>query len=420
MLTKSFHRLWLSQALSILGDTWYILALVVTLYHVSGSATITALYPLLRAAGMTVGSISSPIIMRKLRLNRLLATSLGGQTLGLSLLTIYMVLVGEDNLNIALLIGIVFGISILEGVAVPVRSSLVALTVPESSLLKANSILSGIVQSCSLAGWAFGSMTVSWLGASQVLLLSTMLLGGACLSSCMISKVRSNTHQTPAGSWKRSLQDGWRNYLMLPRLRVLLWMDLWEGLFRGVFAGALLLVFVDERLHVGDVWWGWINGANLGGFVLISILMSRLSNEMWNLGLMLAVGSGCVAALTLGFSFSTSPLATLFIMFAIGASQAIKDLAERTSYQTSVPASELPPLFAAQSSLTSILYGVSLLLSGWLADTVGIQMLYIYASVGFSLSFVGALMYRKNVLQKSRYNDTEDMPMKELVKSDLS
>ncbi|CAH1191701.1 hypothetical protein [Paenibacillus sp. JJ-223] len=206
---------------------------------------------------------------------------------------------------------------------------------------------------------------------------------------------------------------------MLPKLRVLLWMDLWEGLFRGVFAGALLLVFVGERLHVGDVWWGWINGANLGGFVLISILMSRLSNEMWNLGLMLAVGSGCVAALTLGFSFSTSPLATLFIMFAIGASQAIKDLAERTSYQTSVPASELPPLFAAQSSLTSILYGVSLLLSGWLADTVGIQMLYIYASVGFSLSFVGALMYRKNVLQKNRYNDTEDMPIKELMKSDL-
>lgn len=149
-----------------------------------------------------------------------------------------------------------------------------------------------------------------------------------------------------------------------------------------------------------------MNGANLGGFVLISILMSRLSNGNWNLGGMLAVGSGCVAALTLAFSFSTSPLVTLFIMFAIGASQAIKDLAERTSYQTSVPASELPPLFAAQSSLTSILYGVSLLLSGWLADTVGIQTLYIYASIGFSLSFIGALTYRRNGLKVNRYIDT--------------
>lgn len=408
MLTKSFHRLWLSQALSTLGDIWYILALVVTLYHLSGSATVTALYPLLRVAGMTIGSITAPLIMRKLRLNRLLASSLGGQTIGLALLTIYMFLMGKDNPNIAILIGMVFGISILEGVAGPVRSSLVALTVPEASLLKANSVLVGIVQSCSLAGWAFGSMTVSWLGASQVLLLSTMLLGGAWLSSSMIYETRNSTHQTPVGSWRRSLQDGWQNYFRLPQLRVLLWMDVWEGLFRGAFAGALLLVFVGERLHVGEVWWGWMNGANLGGFVLISILMSRLSNGNWNLGGMLAVGSGCVAALTLAFSFSTSPLVTLFIMFAIGASQAIKDLAERTSYQTSVPASELPPLFAAQSSLTSILYGVSLLLSGWLADTVGIQTLYIYASIGFSLSFIGALTYRRNGLKVNRYIDTEE------------
>jgi DHA3 family macrolide efflux protein-like MFS transporter len=407
MLTKSFHRLWLSQALSTLGDIWYILALVVTLYHLSGSATITALYPLLRVAGMTVGSIAAPVIMRKLRLNRLLTSSLGGQTIGLGLLTIYMLLKGNENPNIAILVGMVFGISILEGIAGPVRSSLVALTVPAGSLLKANSVLAGVVESCSLAGWAFGSITVSWLGASQVLLLSTLLLGAACISSFMINDVRSSTDQAPAVSWGRSLQEGWRNYFTLPKLRVLLWMDLWEGLFRGAFAGALLLVFVNERLHVGEIWWGWMNGANLGGFVLISILMSRFTNRMWNLSVMLALGSGFVAALTLGFSFSTSPLVTLFIMFAIGASQAIKDLAERTSYQTSVPIAELPSLFAAQSSLTSLLYGVSLLLSGWIADTAGIQMLYIIASVGFALSFVGALSSRINAQRATSYDDVE-------------
>ncbi|MFC3746488.1 MFS transporter [Paenibacillus sp. GCM10012306] len=408
LLTQSFHRLWLSQALSTLGDIWYILALVVTLYHLSGSATITALYPLLRVAGMTVGSVVAPLIMRKLRLNRLLTSSLGGQTLGLGLLTLYMLLMGNDSPNIAVLVGMVFGISILEGVAGPVRSSLVALTVPETSLLKANSVLAGVVETCSLAGWAFGSITVSWLGASQVLLLSTLLLGGACISSSMIKKVSSSADQTSALSWGQSLQEGWRIYFTLPKLRVLLWMDFWEGLFRGAFAGALLLVFVNERLHVGEVWWGWMNGANLGGFVLISILMSRLTDEKWNLGVMLTVGSGFVAALTLGFSFSTSPVVTLVVMFAIGAFQAIKNLAERTSYQTSVPTSELPPLFAAQSSLTSILYGVSLLLSGWIADTMGIQMLYIFASVGFALSFVGALAGRGNAQQTNRYNGTEE------------
>nr|WP_139084571.1 MFS transporter [Bacillus sp. FJAT-27264] len=357
---------------------------------------------------MTVGSVVAPVIMLKLRLNRLLTSSLGGQTLGLGLLTIYMLLKGNENPNIAILVGMVFGISILEGVAGPVRSSLVALTVPETSLLKANSVLAGVVETCSLAGWAFGSVTVSWLGASQVLLLSTLLLGGACISSAMIKEVRSSADQTPVVSWGQSLQEGWRIYFTLPKLRVLLWMDFWEGLFRGAFAGALLLVFVNERLHVGEIWWGWMNGANLGGFVLISILMSRLTDAKWNLGVMLTVGSGFVAALTLGFSFSTSPVVTLGIMFAIGAFQAIKNLAERTSYQTSVPTSELPPLFAAQSSLTSILYGVSLLLSGWIADTLGIQMLYIIASAGFALSFVGSLAGRVNAKQANRYNGTEE------------
>ncbi|MBP2000041.1 hypothetical protein J2Z69_001060 [Paenibacillus shirakamiensis] len=35
-----------------------------------------------------------------------------------------------------------------------------------------------------------------------------------------------------------------------------------------------------------------MNGANLSGFVLISILMSRLSYRSWHLGVMLAIGSG--------------------------------------------------------------------------------------------------------------------------------
>ncbi|WP_116190874.1 MFS transporter [Paenibacillus taihuensis] len=383
------------------------MALVATLYHLSGSATVTALYPLLRVAGMTVGSTLSPVITLKLRLSRLLATCLGGQALGLSLLAVYMLVFGNEHPNVALLVGIVFLISILEGVASPVRSSLVALTVPEYSLLKANGVLAGVVQTCSLSGWTIGSIVVSWLGAGQVLILAALLLFGAWGASSLIRENDAALSDTaPATSWLCLIQTGWRQYYRVPELRVLLWMDIWEGLFRAVFAGALLLVFVGDRLHADEIWWGWLNGAYLGGFVIMSLFISRLSGYMQKLGLMLAVGSGCLASFTFGFGFLSTPLAALGVMLALGASQSVKDLAERTLYQTSVPPSELPPVFAAQSSIISLLYGVSLLLSGWIADTMGIQALYFFAAAAFAVSSAGALIYRKAFSSRQKETGT--------------
>ncbi|AJE51697.1 MULTISPECIES: MFS transporter [Paenibacillus] len=394
MLTKSFHRLWFSQALSTLGDIWYILALVVTLYNLSGSALVTALYPLLRSTGMTVGSIFSPVITPRFRLSRLLNICLGGQTLGLGLLAMYILVCSKEQLSVVLLVGIVFFISILEGIAGPVRSSLVPLTVPETSLLQANGVLAGVVQTCSLAGWALGSIIVSWLGAGQVVIISALLLGVAWSVSSLI---RENGPVTPeasnANSWFGSIQAGWRQYFRVPKLRLLFWMNTWEGLFGAVFAGAFLLVFVGKRLHAEEIWWGWINGAYLGGFTIVSLLVSRLSRQMPNLGMMLTVGSGCYAIITLGFGYTSSPLVALGVMLILGASQSVKDLAERTLIQTSVPTSELPPIFAAQSSLISLLYGVSLLLCGWIADTMGIQALYFFAAAGFAVSSAGAVTF---------------------------
>lgn len=354
MLTKSFHRLWLSQALSTLGDIWYILALVTTLYRLSGSAFITALYPLLKVAGMMIGSTFAPVLIAKLRLTRLLTLCLGGQMIGISLLAAYMFISGRAHLNVVLLVSFVFVISILEGVASPVRSSLVPVIVPKASLLKANGVLTSVVETCSLAGWAFGSIMVSWLGADEVLILSAFLLCGAWGASSRIRENSTGLAEVQASvPWFSSIQAGWQHYFRIPRLRLLLWMNIWEGLLGAAFAGALLLVFVHERLHAGELWWGWMNGAYLGGFAMVSLLISRLSGRLQNLNKMLISGSGGYALLTLGLGFTSSPFAALGVMFILGASLSVKDLAERTLYQTSVPAAELPPLLSAHSTLRS-------------------------------------------------------------------
>lgn len=394
MLTKSFHRLWLSQALSTLGDIWYILALVVTLYNLSGSAFITALYPLLRSMGMTVGSIVAPVITPKFRLSHLLTICLRGQTIGLSLLAAYILLYSHERLSIVLLVSMVFFISILEGIAGPVRSSLIPLIVPEASLLQANGFLNGVIQTCSLAGWALGAIIVSWLGAGLVVVISALLLGAAWIIASLIRKSETAILEvSPPTSWWSSIHVGWQHYFRVPKLRLLFWMNIWEGLFGAVFAGAFLLVFVGERLHAEEIWWGWINGAYLGGFVIFSLLVSRLPGQIQNLGRMLLIGSGGYAIITFGFSYTSIPILALSVMLILGAAQSVKDLAERTLIQTSVPSSELPPIFAAQSSLISLLYGVSLLLCGWIGDTLGIQVLYVFAAGSFAISFAGAAIF---------------------------
>lgn len=400
-----FRLLLSGQALSTLGDILYILALVTTLYRQSGSAAVAALFPLLRVIGMTAGSLGAPLVLGTFRLSGLLTGCLLGQAGGLAALAVYLEVAGMGSAHPGWLTSGVFLLSVLEGIAGPARSALLPRMVEKERLLKANGALGAVIETCSLAGWTFGAIVVAQTGADISLWTSAalLLMSGAAaivMGEPPVGSAESapQSHE-PAGERRgKLLLAGWRTLLSVPALRLVVWMDVWEGLFASAFAGALLLVFAERQLHVGETWWGWMNGAFCAGLIVANLIIGKTMKDVrGRLPLLLLAGGIGLAASVTGFAFTVWPLAALAVMLLIGIAESAKGLASRTLLQLATPLPDMPSVFAAQSAIVTSLYGVSLLLTGWLADRYGIQVIYVCAAAGYGISVLGALLRRQSI-----------------------
>jgi DHA3 family macrolide efflux protein-like MFS transporter len=218
-----FRLLLSGQAMSSLGDILYILALVTTLYRQSGSAAVAALFPLLRVIGMTLGSFGAPLVLGKFRLARLLAGCLLLQTAGLTALALY--LNATESPRVEGLTAVVFVLSLLEGVAAPVRSSLLPRIVEKDKLLKANGTLGAVIETCSLAGWTFGAIVIVQAGAAPSLWASAFLLLLSGMAAMGIWEAIPAPLPAISGETGKSLLAGWRTILRVPTLRLVLWMS---------------------------------------------------------------------------------------------------------------------------------------------------------------------------------------------------
>jgi MFS family permease len=310
MLSRRFHFLWITQSLSGFGDVLYILAIVTALYERSGSAAAASLFPLMRVAAMTLGGIAAPLAADRFRLSRLLAGCLAGQSLLFGGLSLYLGIVESDS-EIPVLIGFVFAISCFEGTARPVRFALVPRVVGKNNLLKANSMMAAAEQIIGLASWGVGGLLLAALSTFAAIRLTFILQIAAFAVSIWIREEAGYYEAQKAAEEKfrwSALREGWTYAFRHPILRLLLTMDAWEGLFGSVFAGAFLLVFVQEQLHRGEAWWGWLNAAYFLGLICGSALMGRyFARKGSALTEIMVAGSGLYGLLTFAFAWTTQP-----------------------------------------------------------------------------------------------------------------
>jgi DHA3 family macrolide efflux protein-like MFS transporter len=402
MLSRRFHFLWITQSLSGFGDVLYILSIVTALYERSGSAAAASLFPLMRVAAMTLGGLAAPLAVDRFRLSLLLTGCLAGQSLLFGGLSLYLGIVGNDS-EIPILIGFVFAISCFEGAARPVRFALVPRLVGKNKLLKANSMMAAAEQVIGLASWGMGGLLLAALSTFAAIRFTFILQMAAFAVSIWIREEASYFEAQKAAEEKirwSALREGWTYAFRHPILRLLLTMDAWEGLFGSVFAGAFLLVFVQEQLHRGEAWWGWLNAAYFLGLICGSALMGRYFARKGSAltGIMIA-GSGLYGLLTFAFAWTTQPWLAAALVGGLGIVYPLRDLSQRSLFQTHASAQMLPKALAAQSTFITALYGVSLLLSGWLADVFGIRTLYLFAAGSFFISFAIAFAIKRDFNQ---------------------
>ncbi|TCW41581.1 putative MFS family arabinose efflux permease [Laceyella sacchari] len=399
----SFQMLWLSQSLSNLGDSLYILSIVTVIYKITGSAFISGLFPLLRVIAQAISTILVPLVMDRMKLLHLIWISQVGQTLLFAVMAL-LDLDGHSTWLTMTLLFLVFWISVIHGCALPARNALTPRLVSADYLMKANSLLTTSDQFVLLVGWSLGGVLVYHLGTTSVMLITTglMVLSTLCLLFVTDSSNEESLSTKNSGKWKQII-DGWQYIWKDLDLRIISFMELVSNFGGAIWTGSILLVFVKEALNKGEIWWGFINsgyfvGTILGGLIVWSL--SRIIEERVKQSILW--GCAILSAATFCFAINSNPWLALFLSFAMGLPNQLRSIAQRTFIQAQTREDMLPKVFAAVTTIMFVTFGFSVLIMGAIADFLGVRTVYMITALLFTLTTVLSLFIKTRRLNATK------------------
>ncbi|MGQ9010075.1 MFS transporter [Bacillus stercoris] len=385
MKNKSFYFIWAGQSIANLGDSLYVLVLTLFTYQVTDSAFLASLVAMMQFVGQSLSAVFIPVFIHKYRLKHILIFLQLTQTILLSLLLLIFMI---DFKSILIFFFIVFLMSLLDGGTIPVRNSMIPRFVPKSMLLKANSLVLTSDQIVLLLGWLLGGILIKWLGPQLLLLLTFALYGTSTVSLFFVKDAgKGDAEKEENESLMDKISSGWKAIYRMPVIRMLTVLELLSMFGRSIWTGAIILVYVDEVLHKSETWWGFINASYFAGTITGGLIVWKLSKIMnGKLFSMILWTSLAIGACTLCLALNKYALASLLFVFILGPSFQLRGIAIRTYVQESINETLLPKILSAQHTISTFVYGASILIMSSLTDWLGVQYVFFLNFIIFTVS----------------------------------
>ncbi|KOO51907.1 hypothetical protein AMD00_05615 [Viridibacillus arvi] len=396
---KSFRALLAGESLANAGDTFYIVALITTVFSVTDSLFYVSLVPVINLSGGFLGGLVAPLLIDRYKLRSILLNSQLLKTCLLLLLSLYVSLfLSIDTFVIIYLL--IFCTNFLDGFAHPTSSAIIPELIEETYLLKANSLMSSVYQFINMGGWAVGGILAVLLHSNGLLILTFILyvLSTFLLSFIKIDEKKHATQSTKKESNLHSFLEGWKLILVDNKLRILQ-ITLFLGSIAGpVWVSSIIYPFIELRLHEGTEWWGYINAAFFLGLFfggLIGYTKSDLVDR--HIHFVILICSFVVFLMTFLFGINSSPLLALLVSCIYGLFYELSMIAIHTLIQGRVKEKLLAKVYAAQSSITMATFGISTLIMGVIGERINIIAVYMVSSIVLLLAFLILLIKKKHL-----------------------
>lgn len=230
---------------------------------------------------------------------------------------------------------------------------------------------------------AYVSYTRLFLFDSATFVLSAVLVGMTAVGSPSQPLARTSD------GWG-ALLYGLRTYLRTPRLRGLLALH-----FAGAAAGAMVIVntvvYVRDRLALGESETAWCMAAAGGGSMLTALVLPKLLDRLANERRIMLLGAGCAAsALIAGALLPSSLLSLSVAWFAVGiGTSAIQTPAGRL-VRRSCHAEDRPAVFAAEFGLSHAAWLVAYPTAGLVGTFAGLDAAFVALAAIAGLGIVVA------------------------------
>lgn len=393
-INKNFLFLMLGQSLANLGDVFYVVGIISFLYKLTDSAMIATFVPFTITSAMFISSIITPLVIEKWRLKTVLLGSQIGKTILLLGLVAFLLLFLQDK-NYYIIFFIIAGIAFLDGCSNPILHTLIPYYVDDEQLIKSNSIVESLTQMIQIGAWLFGGLLLLVINSIQLIGIVSLLFMTSCILLTFIQHV-DYVDKEKQNLWEQ-LTGGWKSIGATPVLKKIIQMDILETIAGTVWIAAILYVFVEQALHVGEQWWGIINGSFFIGLLIGSLYCIKFPRQVdQNKYLFIFLGVFISSILTVLFGTTSHPVIALILSFGIGLFSQLKNIPQRTVIQRSVPPEKLVTVYTSIGTVATGVFGISSLVIGLLADFLGVRSIFIFS--GLLLVIVSIIAYRNKRL----------------------
>jgi MFS family permease len=365
-----FLRLWIGQGASFVGDAVSMVALVVLVVQITGSASavggalVARLLPTIASplAGVLADRVDRRIVLVASDLAR--AVLVLGLVFARDLATIYV---------------LVFLMGLARTVFNPTVRAAFPRVVGGGDLTRANALISGTFSTSIMVGPALGGLLVASIGVDAAFLADavTYLVSAILLSTVPLPHPRRESEEE--AGFVRELRSGF-GYLVGTRVPL--------AIVVGAFLTILTInatvpaeVFLAKEIFgAGDVGYGLLVSLWGGGMVLGSAMMAVLGNRI-NLVLLYFLSIFVGASALVGTGLAPAFILALGALTVEGAATGIDNVATDTILQMRVPEAFLGRVFSIRFLGYSAGEALAYPLGGLLVDTVGPRSTYILAGI---------------------------------------
>jgi MFS family permease len=388
-----FMQLWAGQAISFVGDAASMVALVILVVQLTGSASAVGGALVARL----LPTFASPLF-------GVLADRLDRR----------IVLVTSDLVRATLVLGLVFardliviyGLVFLMGLARTLFNPTIRAAFPgvvsEGDLARANSLIGGTFSASVMVGPALGGLLVSVVGVNGAFLLdaATYLISAALLSRIPLPRPQRENEEVGI---IRELRSG-LGYLAGARVPLAVMVGAFLTVLATDLATPAEVFLAKDTFGAGDVGYGLLVSLWGGGMVLGSALMVVLGDRpkllpVYFLGIL-------VWALALvGTGLSPTFVLALGMLALAGAANGVDNVVTDTILQKRVPEAFLGRVF----SVKYLGYGAGEALAypagGMLVDTLGPRSTFLIAGIATAVAALVVLLVLAGV--PARYVSSE-------------
>lgn len=392
MNNKHFIYLWLVNVVTTLAIELFTVTILVSVFEQTASTLMAAGAMVARTfPPFILGPIAGVLVDRFPRKNMLIV--MGFFQLVLVGFSIWF-LQGNEEMSVAMIYGVLAGISAAESFHRPARMSLIPTLVDSAHLVKANGFILASNQimmavSYTAGGWLILSLPLSQIAYGVIALFIIATFTAIFIKEPQTDNIKDTVEKESV--WK-SWVSGW-NYLRdHPIARPLTIMETVEHLPHGIWTGALMLTFTMDALHGDSADWGYQASGYFTGMIVGSLIALAISKWLARYPGRIIVVNACATGLfTLAYAASPTVWIAVMWAFVFGPPFAIRDVAQDSLLQSTVEKGQLGRIYATREMLRNAVFMFAGVFFAWLSGFVSIRSIYVVGGVLYMLTGIYAL-----------------------------